>query len=278
MLATNMKKMLIITTVNDLAVPLFLVQRIQKKLQIDFCFFHETTNIIKEKIISNNYRYIYIRDPFNYVFDKDNIKEKFDIIMSNSKNGHIIDNLSELNDIYLEDKWKQYQLFSKFMPKTRVLTSSEEADDDNFITKKRISSRAKGIVFNSKGLKNDNLSDYIIQNKIKIEKEYRIYVIFNEILEEALLKRPKTQSSRVKVIGREKLPATIIDFVKNIIKKNKFDFIGLDIAKQGDNLYLLEVNRSCLFNGYFSTTGINLAELFIDKLLEKNNFARGKTY
>jgi len=264
-----MKKMLIITTIEDLSIPMFLTQKIQKKLKIDFCFFHENTKEIKEKLTFSNYNYIYIRDPFNYVFDKNNIEEKFNVILSNRKNSYIVDNLKILDDIYFEDKWKQYQVFGEFMPKTRILTNIQDVDNSNLIVKKRISSRAKGIIFNSKDLISNNLSDYIVQRKIKIDKEYRVYVIFNEIIKKASLKSSKTQDSRVKIIGSEKLSATVIDFVKNITKKNKFDFIGLDIAKSGNNLYLLEINRSCLFNGYFSNNQINLAETFIDKLLKK---------
>ncbi len=265
-----MKKMLIISTIKDLSIPLFLTQKIQKKINVDFCFFHESTDEIKKKLVANNYNYIYIRDPFNYVYDKGNIEEKFNVILNNRKKSYLVDNLKILDDIYFEDKWKQYQLFEEFMPKTKLLTNTKDVDNSRLITKQRISSRAKGIVFNSKDMVSDNLSDYIIQKKIKIDEEYRVYVIFNKIIKEASLKSPKTQHSKVKVIGYKKISTKITNFVNNIIKQNKFDFIGLDIAKSKNNLYLLEVNRSCLFNGYFSNNQINLAETFIDKLLKKN--------
>lgn len=270
--------MLIITTVNDLSLPLFLTQKIQKKLKIDFCFFHENTREIKEKLTSNKYNYIYIRDPFNDIFDKKNIEEKLNIIIRNQKDSNIVDNLKKIGDIYLEDKWRQYQLFSEFMPKTKILKNIKDVDNTSFIAKKRISSRARGIVFDSKDLIDNKLSDYIVQNKIKIDKEYRIYVIFNEIVKEGMIKSSKTENSRVRIIGAEKISSKMADFVKNIIKKNKFDFIGLDIVQSGDSLYLLEINRSCLFNGYFRITGINLAEMFVDKLLEKNSLSCHTAY
>lgn len=156
------------------------------------------------------------------------------------------------------------------MPETKILTNIEEVDADNVITKKRISSRARGIFFDSKEVQGDRLSDYIIQDKVKIDKEYRVYVIFDEIIEEGTIKTSKDENSKVKVIGVEALNEEIINFVKRIIKENKFDFIGLDIVRSGDEYYLLEINRSCLFNGYFRESKVNLAEVFVDKLLKRN--------
>lgn len=266
-----MQKILIITTVADLSVPLFLTQAIADKIRPDFFFFHESTGALKEKLTANQYQYIYIRDPFNYSFNEPDIKEKIEVILNNRGDTYLVDNIESLDDVYFEDKWHQYQLFSEFMPKTEILENTKDADRENIIVKKRISSRARGIVFGSGKLAGRNPADYIIQEKINIEKEYRIYVIFNDILENASIKNSKTRSSKVSISGVEKISDAVKEFTQMIIKLNKFDFIGLDIAQAGEKLYLLEINRSCLFNGYFKSTKVNLAEIFVDKLTEKSN-------
>lgn len=266
-----MRTLLIITTINDLSIPLFLTYEIRNKIGVDFCFFHENTKTIQENLKSNKYNYIYIRDPFNYTFNAKDIERKVNTILANAKNSYIVDNIKSLEDIYFEDKWKQYQLFAQFMPKTAILEKLEDVGKQDLIAKKRISSRAKGIVFHSKSLAGKNLSNYIIQKKVEIIKEYRVYVIFDKIIERAALKRSKTKDSKVAIYDSEKLSPPMIDFVKKIINKNKFDFIGLDIAKSKEKSYLLEINRSCLFNGYFRNTGINLAETFVNGLLKKKS-------
>ncbi len=262
-----MRSLLLVTTVNDLSIPLFLTEEIKSKIKVDFCFFHENLNLIKKKLESNQYHYIYIRDPFNYLYEADDLKQKINIILNNKKNSYLIDNIQSVEDIYFEDKWKQYQLFKEFMPDTKILSDIKDVNNASFFTKKRISSRAKGIIFDSKELVDKDPSDYVIQNKIKIDREYRVYVIFNQIIKKASLKNSKTKYSKVEIYGTEDLEHNISSFVEKIIQKNTLDFIGLDIAKSKNNLYLLEVNRSCLFNGLFRESKLNLAEYFVDQLL-----------
>ena len=152
-----MKKMLITTTVNDKSTPLFLTQKIQKKLEIDFCFLHESTEEIKQKLIDNDYNYIYIRYPFNPPFNKSDIKAKLKLILDNRKNSYMVDNIDKLDDLYFEDKWEQYQVFQKFMPETKIRSNLQDVDNPNHITKKRISTRAEGIIFDSKELANKKI-------------------------------------------------------------------------------------------------------------------------
>jgi len=238
-------------------------------LVVDFCFFHESNQEVEQKLSSGQYDYIYFKDPFNYSYTKENIEDKFEIVMKNLGSSYLIDNLKNINDVYLEDKWHQYQLFNELMPQTRLLTNLQEINNPGSITKKRISSRAKGIIFNSKDFEGDELSEYIIQEKIKIDKEYRVYVIFDQIINKGSIRRSRTNDIKVKIVGVEELLEDVMSYTRQVIEKNKFDFIGLDIARSGDKLYLLEINRSCLFNGYFRESGENLAEPFIDGLLQK---------
>lgn len=258
-----MKKLLIITTINDLSIPLFLTPQVKERISVDIFFYKQDFKI------DQFYDYIYFRDPFtDEEFNLPELEEKVGKILVQNNKSYIIDSIKSFADILFEDKWVQYQLFSKFMPSTELLTNREKVDDPQYITKKRISSRAKGIVFNQSGLQGD-LSSYVIQKKLEIKKEYRIYVIFGEIIKTAALKTPKTESSKTKVYDVQEISPALEEFVQQVTKQNKFDFIGLDIAETNKGYFLLEVNRSCLFNKYFSETNINLATVFIDKLLKK---------
>jgi len=71
-----MKKLLIVTTINDLSVPLFLVNKILTLVDVHFCFFHEEIKIIKNQVKSNEYNFIYIRDPFTFVYNKNDLDSK----------------------------------------------------------------------------------------------------------------------------------------------------------------------------------------------------------
>jgi len=260
--------MLLITNIDDLSLPLYVTQSMQKKVSVDFYFFGENVSDLKQKLLLNTYDYIYFGYPFRALTKKE-INSLLNTVLTNKKNAYIIDNLKTISDIYFEDKWHQYQIFSAFMPKTKLLQSIADADNKMSITKERISGRAEGIFFNSHDLDIAHLNKYIVQDKMNIQKEYRIYVICNNILPEATIKSPKTTTAAVKIMGTETLSSEIIAFTKKILKKNTFDFIGLDLAITKSGLHLIEINRSCLFNGYFKHTNINVMELLIDELHKK---------
>lgn len=264
-----MKKILIVTNVNDLSISLFLTQKIQEIIDVDFYFFYEGSEDLKKKLVSNTYDFIYFGYPFRET-DAKSLESLFNVITKHAKDAYIIDNLTKLDDLYFEDKWIQYQIFSQFMPETKLLSNIEEADKPLHITKERVSGRAEGVYFNSKELKKDNVKNYIIQEILNIKKEYRIYVVCNEIITTATIKSSKTQNTQVRVIGTEDISPEMIDFVTKVIKKNTFDFIGLDIAESANGFHLIEINRACLFNGHFKQTGVNLAENLIKSLLNKN--------
>ncbi len=263
-----MQKMLLITNIDDLSLSLYVTQSMQKKVSVDFYFFDENISDLKQKLLLNTYDYIYFGYPFR-VLTKKEINSLLKTVLANKKEAYIIDNLKTIDDIYFEDKWHQYQIFSAFMPKTQLLQLTTDSDNEMYITKERISGRAEGIFFNSHDLDTTHLKKYIIQDKMNIKKEYRIYVICNNILPEATVKSPKTATTAVKIMGIETLSPEIIMFTQKILKKNTFDFIGLDLAITESGLHLIEINRACLFNGYFKHTNINVMELLMDELHKK---------
>ena len=264
-----MKKILILTNITDLSIPLYLTQSIQKKIVIDFYFFCEGADGLKYKMMKNKYDYIYIGYPFRET-TRESLGQILDTIIEHKKSALIVDNIKNIDDLYFEDKWLQYKLFSKFMPSTKLLKNINDADMPGYITKERISGRAEGVYFNSKELDANNVAKYIFQEAINIKKEYRVYVVCDEIMKIATIKSPKTETTKVSVVGSEEISEDINVFMQKIIATSTFDFVGIDIARGvNGKLYLIEINRACLFNGYFKQTGINLAEILIDKIIQK---------
>lgn len=265
-----MKRLLIITTITDLSIPLFLENKISKLLYIDFCFFHEDITVIKQNLKSTKFDFVYIKDPFTDQYDDKDIKNKVDYIIKNF-NGYIIDNIDSMEDVYFEDKLLQYNFFSHFMPKTKIFSKNENEFDSNYIIKKRLSSRGKGIIFDKKDVSTGD-NNYIIQEKINIEREYRVYVIFNKIFPIVSVKSSKTETTKIKVLNTENINKDLKNFVKKIIIDNKFDLIGLDIAFFNGKYYLIEVNRSPQFTAFYRKTKKNLGEIFVKELLKKEAY------
>lgn len=271
-----MKKMLIVTTINDLSIPLFLENKVSRLMDFYFCFFHESLNVIKQKLNSKKFDFIYIKDPFTYDYTEKDLKNKINFIIRNSKKSYFIDNIKDAADVFFEDKFIQYKLFNKFMPQTNILSDMNFKEGVPYIIKKRISSRAKDIFFNKDEISKKDAGAYIIQERIPIEKEFRVYVIFGQIIQTVSIKRSKTETNHIKIVGAEKINTKLNEYVKEIIIDNKFDFIGLDIALSAGKYYLIEVNRGCQFNAFYTQTKTNLAELFIKKLLKIKGVAHFK--
>jgi len=256
-------KISVITTIDDASLPLFLLIN-NKNVFIDFILLNENIKTIISKIKKNNPDYIYIRDPFNSTLDVNSSIKKLEYIMDNF-NWQYIDNISGIDDFLFEDKFIQYKKYSKFMPKTMLL-SQYNNNYKNYIVKKRISSKAKWIFFDINEI-DWNKDDYIIQERIKAEKEYRIYVLKNYIIPVWLIKTTKTSTTKVLVKDKTDIPFELNKFIKDIIKWNKFDLIWLDIIYSGNKYYLLEINRSPQFKKFFKLTSINLAEELINSYL-----------
>ena len=99
-----MQKMLLITNIDDLSLPLYVTQSMQKKVSVDFYFFGEDISDLKQKLLLNNYDYIYFGYSFR-VLIKEEITSLLNIVLEHKKEAYIIDNLKTVADIYFEDKW-----------------------------------------------------------------------------------------------------------------------------------------------------------------------------
>lgn len=268
-----MKKLLIITTIHDLSIPLFLVHDVISCIAVEFIFFHESIEVIKNKIESSKFDYMYIRDPFTCPYQENDLNNKLKFIIDHKNTSYLIDNIDSIKDVYFEDKLLQYKLLSNFMKKTKIFSEYNNEFDPNYIIKKRISSRGKGIIFNKSDVPKKYSSDYIIQERIPIDKEYRVYVICNEIVDTVSIKSSKTQTTKIKIIHTEEINSELKKFVQKVIVNNKFDLIGLDIAFSQGKYYLIEINRSPQFTAFYTQTETNLAELFVKRLLKNESIS-----
>lgn len=264
-----MKKILFCITYNDYSPPYFLNADIKSKIKPEFLLYEDSNEYIEKYLKSNEFDYIYLRTPFvdENLNDISEIKGKIKIILDNRKGAYIVDNIKTVDDVLFEDKWRQYELLSEFMPETRVMTDGR-IDFNKKLLKLKISSRGKGVFFEvPEGI---DYNDYIVQDRVDIENEYRIYSIFDEIVEVVEIKSSKTETAKFKVMGTENISDELYRFVKNIKDKVNFDFAGYDVVRDKEGKYhLLEINMSCLFGAFYRETKINLAERFIGELIKR---------
>ncbi len=262
------KTILIFTTTEDRSAPLFTTRNIAKDFDVTVCLYKEGLSKIAS-VVKYKPDILYMRDPFTEKPAVKDLNKKLLFILSKTRHVHIIDNLHRLDNIYFEDKWLQYKVYKQFMPKTSLLRTSRP-DFEKYLVKKRISSRAKGIVL-SGTIPKSQQKDYILQQRIPIAREYRVYVLFGKIIPVATEKSPKIETGKVKVLRTVKISPAVKNFAKRVIKDLQFDLVGLDIIETSQKkLYLLEVNRSPQWAALHRLAGINLAEeLFRQKITMK---------
>lgn len=259
-----MNKLLIITTSNDLSLPLFFLNK-DENLAIEVLLFEDS--IEKFKIIETKvaeFDYVYFRDPFNTPLAK-SWEEKTESVLGLVKKLSIksIDNIYEIKDFFIEDKWQQYLLFKDFMPATEILSSHSSFNPNQQFVKKRISSRSKDILFEIDSIQNHE--EYIIQEKLDIEEEYRVFSLFKKIISPAVYKSSKTINTKVK-IDRSKtkeIDKKLETFINQVLELVNLDFVGFDIALTKSGQYkLIEANRSPQFKAFFETTKKNIVANF----------------
>ncbi len=173
---------------------------------------------------------VYFRDPFNdpnYVANPDEINAKIGQISAQTS----VDGVTSFSDMQkVEDKWLQYQDYADFMPQT-WLPSTHEFRPGLDMAKPRISQRAKDILFELGDRQIDD--SWIIQEKMDIQEELRIYVVRGQILKTASIKSSKS-SGKVKVLGTRELSSEEYNFVNELAKYCPLDFYGLDLAILAD--------------------------------------------
>ena len=261
--------MLLVSTKADLSLPLFFREDSTSLIKSTSLLYDSESKELEE-LFNYDFSYIYFRDPFNdETVDQKNAKRLIELLFDHYGSAYYLDGISSYEDMLLEDKWEQYKLFGDLMPSTELLSKVNTLKKDKIIIKKRISARSKGVFFDRKDIKrNENLEKYIIQQLVRINKEYRVYVVAGKIIGPLAIKSSKSKSQHVRIIGEEKkVPAEILDICRHVYEKTNYDFMGIDIAETATGFKLLEINRSCQFKAYLRTTGINLAATLNKHLL-----------
>lgn len=200
---------------------------------------------------------VYFRDPFNspdYQPDQNYINR----VIKAYTESISIDCIRDFSDMQsIEDKFNQSRIFGDLMPRT-FLPSEKNFQIGQHIAKPRISQRAKNILFD---LDRELTDDWIIQERLDIVEEIRVYAVNSKIVDVVGIKSSK-QNGKVKVYGCRKISKEEAEIVKEAMKKiPTLDFVGLDVAKLKDgNLKIIEVNRSPQFSAYYHFSNLNLAE------------------
>jgi len=111
--------------------------------------------LYKNLPVLGDYKIVYFRDPFNdanYQPDENAINS----LIGRFSQARSIDGIRTFGDIYsFEDKWNQAQIYGELGPKT-FLPSVCEFVPGRMLAKKRISQRAKDILFEVDRPKDDN--------------------------------------------------------------------------------------------------------------------------
>lgn len=205
---------------------------------------------------------VYFRDPFNDPLDLttdgrlDEITTKF---FHDNPDCYSIDHVKTVEDFYIEDKWRQfYQFGEEFMPMT-WLAREQEFVPGEMVIKKRISCRCRDVHFTVP--ENVNLDSYIVQRRVRIKTEMRVFYLNGQVFRTAETRTSKTESQGVKVLGEHQLNDEQMDFVARAMQKfPELDFVGVDLAVLDDgSLTIIEINRSPQFKRFYEVTGINLA-------------------
>ncbi len=212
--------------------------------------------------------WIYFRDPFHGEYTHENIKKFHAKIVEMYPDAYFVDQADNIDIVYFEDKYTQYEQLSSYMPETYILGTDFSEPAYDYIVKKRISSRSKDIHFSISELDRSQIEngEYIVQRIIPFEEECRVMCVFGIILPLVLLKSGKTEESKNKVLSAEKISDSLKAYVSEVLDEIQLDFIGLDIVRVGESYTVLEVNRSPQFVRYEELTGINPAKVLIDHL------------
>ncbi len=208
--------------------------------------------------VSEKYDIVYLRDPFTQGWGRDMLRS-VDEFMARNQWAHYIDAIKRADDLLIEDKWRQYLELGDFMPQTQLLSEARNIPDQ-FIIKKRISARSRDIYFELSPDIGDR-ENYIVQPRLSILEEYRVYSIGGELTPCAIKRSSKTPSSKTKAVESVALFRGLEDFCRELLGELKdYDLLGLDIAITPEGPILLEVNRSPQFTRYIELSGYDLAQ------------------
>lgn len=257
-----MTNLLVVTTKNDLSIKYF--EQIEG-VKTDVMFFGGS-----RLDSARNYDVIYYRDPFVVDYDTEALEDLPEYYKSNG--AYSIDHIQTLEDLLFEDKWRQYTILGDFMPKTDVLRRG--MDTAGKIIKKRISSRGKAVLFDTSSI-SSGYDDYIVQDMMKIIKEYRVYMVCGSLVGTVSVKTSKTKTQKVKVDHTEPITGDVRQFCEQVSRLvPQLDLVGIDVARTPEGLRLIEINRAPQFKHFAELTGLNLAETLLVTLVTNGSIPK----
>jgi len=246
-------KHLVVTTRSDLS-----VEQLQPFTDVLFLEELHGNNPVSQEYASVYFRSHFSRPatmPQNFAAEIDMITEQFV-----GQDVYFVDHVTNVEAILaIEDKWSQYQLLGEYMPET-YLASESPLGGQSLIFKKRLSSRASGIAWSRDEISGD-LIDWIVQPRLEILEELRIYAVRGVICPMAAVRQSKTENQKVKVTELRPLSNEEIAFAEHVCSKiPQLDFVGLDVVVTPEGPALIEVNRSPDFAAFTKIADANLAE------------------
>ncbi len=115
---------------------------------------------------------------------------------------------------------------------------------------------------------------FLLQEFIKeaAGTDYRVLCINGKVIgaikreaQEGFKSNVSLGGTAIQVEVDEKLEA----YSKKIMKEGKLFYAGIDFMKVGDEYLAIEVNTSAQFKGFEGATGIDVAKIIVDELLER---------
>jgi hypothetical protein len=247
---------LIVTTRSDSSLEYFLQDNVY------VAYFEDAVPAFVGVITTHHFDIVYLRDPFNTgILSLETIATKLDLVQKHVSSGaYYVDQVRDVQAILIEDKWRQYQRWRPWMPHT-ILGGSVDSITGQLVAKKRISTRSRDIRFDIRSA--DVTSDWIVQKRLALQEELRVYVLFGQPIVSAGERRSKSPTQRTSVTGLRRLSSEEQMFTEKITEQMKeLDFVGLDIGVTPSGLCLIEVNRSPQFKRYNELSGSNLVADF----------------
>jgi len=115
--------------------------------------------------------------------------------------------------------------------------------------------------------------EFILQKYINTNYDVRILIIGNKVIGAMKRVAPKGDfRSNISIGGsgeNYKLTKNIADLALAVQRIISFDILGVDIIFDGNEPYVLEVNRAPQFKGFMKATGIDVSEEIIKYIEEK---------
>ena len=235
---------------------------------IDVVYFDDELEKFSHDASRRNYDVVYIRDPFNTGrLAPEDIIPYIDVLGRKHQSAYFVDCAHRIAGVLIEDKWNQYEIWQKWMPQTRLGDQLDGAET-GVVAKKRISARSRDILFE---LVPEVLSsDWIVQERLDIVEELRVYALFGRVVRRASIRRSKSATSGTKVVGLRDIAEQEVEFAEEVVAQQKqLDFVGLDIVVTPTGLRLIEVNRSPQLNRYNELAQTNLVANFWDGISER---------